>query len=89
MEIINDNKEKLELTYPTLWTYKLIGYEKKAIQSAIEEIVLEREYTLKHSNSSKSGKYISMNFELIVTNEDERNFIYESLKAHQHIKMVL
>ena len=46
MEIINDNKEKLELAYPTLWTYKLIGYEKKAIQSAIEEIVLEREYTL-------------------------------------------
>ena len=89
MEIINDRNEKLELAYPVLWTYKLIGYKTEEIQSAVDEIVLEREYTLKHSNSSKSGKYISMNFELIVTNEDERNFIYESLKAHQNIKMVL
>jgi putative lipoic acid-binding regulatory protein len=26
---------------------------------------------------------------LVITNEDERNFIYEALKAHQNIKMVL
>ena len=89
MEIINDSKQKLELTYPCGWTYKLIGYEKKAIQKAIHEVILEREHTLTHSNASKSGKYVSMNLDLVITNEDERNFIYEALKAHQNIKMVL
>ena len=89
MEIINDNEQKLELTYPCGWTYKLIGYEKEAIQRAIHEVILQREHTLTHSNASKTGKYISMNLDLVITNEDERNFIYEALKAHQNIKMVL
>lgn len=89
MEIINDSKEKLELEYPCSWTYKLIGYEKETIQKAIHEVILEREHKLTHSNKSKSGKYVSMNLDLLIQNEDERNFIYEALKAHQHIKMVL
>ncbi len=89
MEIINDSKQKLELEYPCSWTYKLIGYEKKAIQKAIHEVILEREHDLTHSNASKTGKYVSMNLDLVIQNEDERNFIYEALKAHQNIKMVL
>jgi putative lipoic acid-binding regulatory protein len=89
MEIINDSQKKLELTYPCLWSYKLIGYEKEAIQKAIHEVIIEREHSLEHSNSSKTGKYVSMNLELVIQNEDERNFIYEALKAHQNIKMVL
>jgi hypothetical protein len=30
-----------------------------------------------------------MNLELLVHNEDERTYFYETLKAHPHIKMVL
>jgi putative lipoic acid-binding regulatory protein len=50
---------------------------------------LEKPHTLKLSNASKNGKYVSMNLDLIITNEDERTFIYEALKNHQNIKMVL
>ena len=89
MEILNDSNEKLELTYPCSWTYKLIGYEKEAIQKAIHEVIVERAHNLNHSNASKTGKYVSMNLDLVIQNDDERNFIYEALKAHQHIKMVL
>lgn len=89
MEILNDSEKKLELEYPCTWSYKLIGHEKEAIQKAIHDVILEREHTLKHSNNSKSGKYVSMNLDLVIQNEDERNFIYEALKAHQKIRMVL
>ena len=89
MEIINDSQKKLELEYPCSWSYKLIGHEKEAIQKAIHEVILEREHNLAHSNNSKTGKYVSMNLDLVIQNEDERNFIYEALKAHQNIKMVL
>jgi len=89
VEIINDSEKKLELEYPCSWSYKLIGHEKEAIQKAIHDVILEREHNLKHSNNSKTGKYVSMNLDLIIQNEDERNFIYEALKAHQNIKMVL
>lgn len=89
MEIINDNETKLELTYPCSWSYKLIGYEKEAMQRAIRDVISEREHNLTHSNTSKTGKYISLNLNLLVHNEDDRNFIYQALKAHQHITMVL
>ncbi len=89
MEIINDCKPKLELTYPTTWSYKLISLSKEQIQEAIHEVILEREHDLIHSNASKTGKYISMNLDLLVDNEEDRNFIYEALKKHQNIKMVL
>ncbi len=89
MEIINDNKKKLELEYPCSWSYKLIGYEKETIQKAIHDVIIKREHNLTHSNTSKGGKYTSMNLDLVIQNEDERNFIYEALKAHQNIVRVL
>jgi len=89
MEIINDRKEKLELTYPCSWAYKLIAGEKEALEKAIHDVISDREHNLTHSKNSKGGKYVSMNLDLLVHNEDDRNFIYEALKAHQNIKMVL
>ena len=89
MEILNDRTDKVELKYPCNWSYKLISSEVKALKQAITDVIDEREHNLTHSNKSKSGKYISMNLDMLVHNEDDRNFIYEALKAHQNIKMVL
>ena len=89
MEMINDSQKKVLLEYPCTWSYKLIGHQKEAIQKAIHEVILQRAHTLNHSNNSKTGKYVSMNLDLVIQDEEERNFIYEALKAHQHIKMVL
>jgi len=89
VEIINDSEKKLELTYPCSWTYKVIASEQKALQEAIKEVIQEREHKLTTSNTSKTGKYTSMNLDLLVHNEDDRTFIFEALKKHQDIKMVL
>lgn len=89
VEIINDSKQKLELTYPCSWSYKLIAGEKEALEKAIHDVIQERIHTLTHSKNSKGGKYVSMNLDMLVHNEDDRNFIFEALKAHQNIKMVL
>ncbi|MFA5216333.1 YbeD family protein [Sulfuricurvum sp.] len=87
--IINETTQKLELDYPCTWCYKVVAYERAGIEIAALEIFSERTYSLNPSNSSKSGKYISMNLELLVHNEDERTYFYEALKAHPHVKMVL
>ncbi|MFA5455120.1 MAG: DUF493 domain-containing protein [Sulfurimonas sp.] len=89
MEILNARSEKLELVYPCSWSYKLIASEVEALKQAIRDVIDEREHKLTHSKNSKGGKYVSMNLDMLVHNEDDRNFIYEALKAHQHIKMVL
>lgn len=89
MEIINDSKKKLQLEYPTTWTYKLISLDKDLIQRVVHEVIEAREHKLTHSNASKTGKFVSMNLDLLVHNEEDRNFIFQALKDHQDIKMVL
>lgn len=89
MVIINESTQKLELTYPCTWCYKVVAYERAGIEIAAMEIFCDRKYSLEPSKLSRGGKYISMNLELLVHNEDERTYFFETLKAHQHIKMVL
>ncbi len=90
LKVIGEGENrKLELEYPCSWKYKIIGAERKKLEEAIHSVILERAHTLKHSNVSKTGKYVSLNLDLIVQNEDERTFLFEALKAHQDIKMVL
>jgi putative lipoic acid-binding regulatory protein len=91
VETLNDKLagKKLELEYPCNWCYKVISSEREALQNAIKDVVNEREYKLSDSNSSKTGKYVSMNLDMLVHNEDDRQFIYDALKKHQDIKMVL
>ena len=85
----NDEMPKLELEYPCRWRYKIVGTHKESMVEAVCEVIADKEHTLTHSNSSKSGKYTSLNLDMLVHNEDERTFIYEALKAHKNIKMVL
>ena len=89
MEIINDSEKKIVLEYPCSWCYKVIASEEKALKQAITDVIQEREHTLEHSKTSKGGKYVSMNLDILVHNEDDRTFIFEALKKHQAIKMVL
>ena len=90
LKVIGEGENrKLELEYPCSWKYKVVGAERKALEAAIHSVILERAHTLEHSKASKTGKYISLNLDLIVHNEDDRTFIYEALKAHDDVKMVL
>ncbi len=102
VETINDSKQKVVIEYPCNWCYKVIASEQAALQKAIHDVIEEREqkvngkaretslgYKLTSSNKSKTGKYISMNLDLLVHNEEDRTFIFDALKKHQDIKMVL
>ncbi len=89
MEILNDSEKKIVLEYPCNWCYKVIASEEAALKQAIRDVIDEREHKLTTSNKSKTGKYTSMNLDLLVHNEDDRTFIFEALKKHQAIKMVL
>lgn len=89
LDLTSKELPKLELEYPCSWCYKVIAHTPEDIAIAIKEVILEKPHTIKHSNSSKSGKFVSMNLDLIVQNEDERDFIFRALKSHQKIKMVL
>jgi len=80
---------RLEIEYPCAWSYRVIGTDEKSLRQAISECVEGREYRVSLSNSSSSGKYISLTLETIVHSEEVRVSTYHSLGRHPLVKMVL
>jgi len=81
--------EKPIVEYPCKWSFRLIGSDMQLIRKAVEEYMNDLTYTLLHSNTSSSGKYVSLNLETVVSNENARNQIYDDLKKIPFLKMVL
>jgi len=80
---------KAEVEYPTEWRYKIIGEDENRLREAIDEVLDKKEYQLKHSNRSKTGKFISLQASLNVDSEEERDQIFLKLKNHTEIKVVI
>jgi uncharacterized protein len=85
----NDKKQKLQLEYPCPWVYKIIGPDADEMQRAVAEIICDRAYKITHSRDSKTDKYHCLNVELSVESESHRTALYEALKAHRAVKIVL
>lgn len=77
------------INYPCQWLYKVIGTDHEQTNRAILDVIKDIPCKIDLSNSSSSGKYLCLNVEITVQNEDERNTIYMDLKKHPHIKIVL
>lgn len=88
-KVVTLDDKKLELTYPCKWNYRVIGESQEKVEGAIKVIAGVKDYTSKVSNTSKTGKYISIEVEFLVHSEAERQTIFEALKAHPDTKMVL
>jgi putative lipoic acid-binding regulatory protein len=81
--------EKQLVEYPCAWSFRIIGKDRESMQRAVAVYMKETEYLLRTSNTSRSGKYVSLNLETVVLNEDVRNQIYADLKNLFCIKLVL
>jgi len=82
-------KQKLRLDYPRLWTYKIIGVDQDKMQSAVHEIIRDRPCRVSLSRRSETAKYVCLNIELTVESESHRLVLYEKLKAHPAIDVIL
>ena len=87
--IINRSGGKPDIEYPCPWGYKVIGSDAELLRSAIAEVIQEHPHTVTPSNRSHTGKYHCLNVELVVANEECRLEIYEGLRKHPAIKIVL
>ena len=87
VEGTEQNKPKIE--YPCPWQYRLIGEDADAMRKALSSAVDVGRCIVSEKNRSASGKYVSMEVELIVQNEEERQALYQFLAEHPAIRMVL
>ncbi len=81
--------ENAIVEYPCTWSFRLIGSDADQIRKSVEEYMRDSTYTLVASNTSSSGKYVSLNLETVVADESARNKIYEDLKKLPSLKMIL
>lgn len=81
--------KKLELEYPCAWEYRLVGKCEESIKDAITNLAGEKPFSLKPSNKSSGGKFVSIIFEVHVYSEDERLYLYEELRKQKDILYVL
>ncbi len=81
--------DKPEISYPCTWMYKVIGEDVEALKEVIITACAPAAVEISHSHSSSGGKYHSLNATLEVDSERMRLDIYEILKAHPAVKVVL
>lgn len=84
-----EKEKKLQLEYPCTWIYKIIGVDQDEMKSAVGEIIRDKVCLITFSRSSENAKYHCFNVEVTVESESHRQTIYDSLKTHRAIKIVL
>jgi putative lipoic acid-binding regulatory protein len=78
-----------EIDYPSQWGYKVIGRDREFLYHAVAEVMAGSVHTVTPSHSSKSGVYHCLNVETTVESEPARLALYERLRRHPAILMVL
>ncbi len=82
------DKSEPSIDYPCEWIYKVIGRNKESVHNAIMSIIQGNEFRINVSNTSKTGKYLSFDVTVMVSDEAYRNKTYQALKGHNDIKFV-
>ncbi|WRE02898.1 DUF493 family protein [Helicobacter pylori] len=73
------DSEKPTIIYPCLWDYRVIMTTKD--ESVLKELLetYQRPFKLEFKNTSKNAKFYSFNVSMEVSNESERNEIFQKI----------
>jgi uncharacterized protein len=85
----DNEKHKVKLEYPCPWIYKIIGPDEDEMRQAVAEIIRDRPFKISHSRSSATARYHCLNVEVSVESESHRQTLYEALKVHRSVKLIL
>ncbi len=82
-------KQRLEIIYPCIWSYTIIGEDCESLREAILTACAPNPVQITHSHTSSGGKYHSMEARLEVRDEAGRLAIFDLLKTHPAVKILL
>lgn len=75
--------------YPQSWSYRLVCNDEIEAEQAVKNVLGSRHFELSKRNTSKQGRFSSMDLVCIVNSEDDRKGINNLLLKHTSIKMIL
>ncbi|MGT0049396.1 HP0495 family protein [Helicobacter pylori] len=80
---------KPTITYPCLWDYRVIMTTKD--ESTLKELLetYQRPFKLELKNTSKNAKFYSFNVSMEVSNEEERNEIFQKISQLDQVVQTL
>jgi uncharacterized protein len=86
---MNGNGCRPRIDYPCRWSYKVIGRDLEELKEAIAEVLGGSEHTVALSRSSKGGAYHCLNVTIAVESEPVRLDLYQRLRKHPAVLMVM
>ena len=78
-----------DIEYPCRWPYKVVGASEARLRDAVRGAVGDAEHTLVLSNTSRTGKYVSLALEVLVFDDAQRLTIGRLLHEHVDVRLVL
>ncbi|WRB80482.1 DUF493 family protein [Helicobacter pylori] len=80
---------KPTIIYPCLWDYRVIMTTKD--ESVLKELLetYQRPFKLELKNTSKNAKFYSFNISMEVSNEEERNEIFQKISQLDKVVQTL
>ncbi|GAA8501598.1 DUF493 family protein [Helicobacter pylori] len=83
------DSKKPTIIYPCLWDYRVIMTTKD--ESVLKELLetYQRPFKLELKNTSKNAKFYSFNVSVEVSNEEERNEIFQKISQLDKVVQTL
>ncbi|WP_441718926.1 HP0495 family protein [Helicobacter pylori] len=83
------DSEKPTIIYPCLWDYRVIMTTKD--ESMLKELLetYQRPFKLELKNTSKNARFYSFNISMEVSNEEERNEIFQKISQLDKVVQTL
>lgn len=82
-------QQRPEITYPTPWSYTVVGAGEAILMSHIEAALEGAEHRKTVSRKSASGKYTSIEVTLVVQDEEQRLVVFRKLQDHPAVRVVI
>lgn len=86
---MESSAERPEIDYPCPWTYRVIVVDVLDARSAIAARLGSRPHRLSDGLTSRTGKYASLELELEVFDEGDRDELFAALSAMAGVRFVL
>jgi hypothetical protein len=86
---MHDRKVKARIEYPCRWTYKVIGENLDGMRAAIAALASGSDCVVTLSRSSSAGRFHCLTVDRTVESEADRVWLYEALRKHPTVRIVL
>jgi putative lipoic acid-binding regulatory protein len=86
---MDTGRRKPVIDYPCRWVYKVIGPDEETLREAVLQVLQDLPHTIELSRTSSGGRYRCLNVEVTVADENVRTTLYELLKNHPAVRVVL